>query len=343
MIQLFCHSLCHTTVSWLSYKRPTFPNRSSTLPPVSAKLGRNLPAVCLRPVRMARTKQTARASTGGKAPRKQLAAEASRHLRAFLTSQQRTGTTMRGGVAVDKPTSFINCENVIGSFGFAAEPTEEVFAPRFSLAKVAAPQTGVEEVWIGLQWASKFDGGGLAKHGRPSLSLVLVVDISGSMRHALEGDDEQTTSKLEVAKRCVRCILSQLSASDQVGVLLFNHGTHLLQPMGACTNPFKKNLMRKLNAIRAGGGTVLERGLSAGMEVLSVAEPRELQRVYFLTDMLSGANDEAAMLEQAERYAALSQHTTVVGVGVDLSVGTVERLAAIPGGKYMSVMNSKEV
>eukprot|EP00966_Prymnesium_polylepis_P173972 4025064-Prymnesium_polylepis.1 len=86
------------------------------------------------------------------------------------------------------------------------------------------------------------------------------------------------------------------------------------------------------------------------MEALAVAAAAEsapeLARVYFLTDMLSGPQDEAAVLDRALACAtaagARALHTTVVGVGVDLSVGTVERLAALPGGKYMSVMNAAE-
>jgi hypothetical protein len=37
-----------------------------------------------------------------------------------------------------------------------------------------------------------------------------------------------------------------------------------------------------------------------------------------------------------------SVHLSVVGIGVDLSVATVERISAIPGAKYCSVMNSSE-
>ena len=44
------------------------------------------------------------------------------------------------------------------------------------------------------------------------------------------------------------------------------------------------------------------------------------------------AGPSAQALRSATKDAL---HTTVVGVGVDLSVGTVERLAALPGGKYV--------
>jgi len=291
---------------------------------------------------MARTKQTARRSTGGKAPRKQLATSASRELRTFLTSQQ--VATSRDGGATER-TSFINCENVLGSFRFGVEPTSDMFAPRFHTAKVVVPQTGVEEQWLGVQWASKLDGPGMSEHGRPSLSLVLSIDISGSMSLPLEGDEGEMTSKLEVAKRCVGLILDQLTAADEVSVLLFNHDSHLLQPMASCTSKLRNELKCKLAAVRPGGGTRLHYGFEQAMRALAASKGREghaLSRVYFLTDMLSGPNDEKSVLDHALQRATASMHTTVVGVGVDLSTGTVECLAALPGGKYMSVMNAAE-
>ena len=69
---------------------------------------------------MARTKQTARKSTGGSAPRAQLASASSAVFRTFLTSQQAAGPVgARGGAAggADKRI-FINCENVFGGVRF---------------------------------------------------------------------------------------------------------------------------------------------------------------------------------------------------------------------------------
>mmetsp|Transcript_70228 Transcript_70228/g.156441 ORF Transcript_70228/g.156441 Transcript_70228/m.156441 type:complete len:644 (-) Transcript_70228:2401-4332(-) len=298
---------------------------------------------------MARTKQTARQSTGGKAPRRQLATRAARDLRHFLTSQQQTGILTRAGVDSARPTSYINCENVLGSFKFGVTPTEETFTPRYSLAVVPSPQTGAEEIWLGAQWASKYDGAGIERQGRPSLSLVLAIDISGSMTMALEGDDiGEHVSKLEVAKRCVASILDQLTAADEVAVLLFNHEVALLQALAKCTPGLRTALKRKLEAVRSGGGTRLELGFTRGMDTLAQAavaakQRHSLSRLYFLTDMLSGPSDEAAVLDHALlRATAQGLHTTVVGVGVDLSVGTVERLASLPGGKYLSVNSASE-
>lgn len=50
---------------------------------------------------------------------------------------------------------------------------------------------------------------------------------------------------------------------------------------------------------------------------------QNMSRVMFLTDMESGLADEEAVIAMAKSSAMKKRiHTTVVGVGVDLSVGT---------------------
>jgi len=135
-----------------------------------------------------------------------------------------------------------------------------------------------------------------------------------------------------------------------VSVLLFNHTTHELHATSAATATAKREIAAKLEAVHPGGGTQLSAGFAAGMGSLASAasaspENHALRRVYFLTDMQSGLNDEAAVLAEAARRAgdvSLPLHTTVVGMGVDLSVGTVESLSSIPGGKYASVSNGAD-
>jgi hypothetical protein len=184
-------------------------------------------------------------------------------LRQYMTSQQSVGNAVRADGTAPRRVSYLNHENVLGSHSFAVEPTEEDFEPRFHTATVQNPQTGLAETWLGVQWASKYDGTGVARHGRPPLSVVMVLDISGSMSMALEGDEDEAEvqpfaprrSKLTVAKSCLEAILGQLGAHDEVGVLLFNHTTHLLQPPTKCTAPAKAAILAKLERVQPGGGT----------------------------------------------------------------------------------------
>ena len=79
---------------------------------------------------MARTKQTARKSTGGKAPKKLLACKSPSQFRQYMTSQQ-AATFQTPGQEAEK-TSYLNYENVFGSFGFpVGENIKETFKPKF--------------------------------------------------------------------------------------------------------------------------------------------------------------------------------------------------------------------
>ena len=79
---------------------------------------------------MARTKQTARKSTGGKAPRRQLATKAARSFRSYMCSQQSVGNAVFGSASKEKENpqkvSFINYENTFGQFKFPIKREEKV-------------------------------------------------------------------------------------------------------------------------------------------------------------------------------------------------------------------------
>ena len=85
---------------------------------------------------MARTKQTARKSTGGKAPRQLLACKSPSQFRQYMTSQQ-AATFHSPGSQEAKKTSYLNYENVFGSFGFpVGEHIKETFKPNFDAGTI---------------------------------------------------------------------------------------------------------------------------------------------------------------------------------------------------------------
>ena len=73
---------------------------------------------------MARSKQTARKSCGGAAPRAQTVTAKSRSFRTFMTSAQNLGSSHTGTKRI-----FINCENTFGGFTFPRTPGVGVSGP----------------------------------------------------------------------------------------------------------------------------------------------------------------------------------------------------------------------
>jgi len=311
---------------------------------------------------MARTKQTARKSTGGKAPRKQLATKSARGFRQFMTSPQSVGRVSAAGTSQAKAkTSFINYENTMSQFSFPVEPAPTAaFAPRVSTAINSSDGSA----YLGLGFASKFDGeAGLAQHAAevPALYITVVMDISGSMGCQFSNDSDGSspwgcpaggTTKLDVAKRCLLAISKKLRKEDGLAVVLFNHSQHVLLPLTAAGSIDRKMFERNVQALTPTGGTSLNAGLQAGFNVLDMNPEglrgkagdagNRLKRVMFLTDMQSHQRDEDEVLGSIATAASLGRHTSVIGVGVDLSVGAVSQISSTRGCRYSSVDSAEE-
>ena len=351
---------------------------------------------------MARTKQTARKSTGGKAPRQQLASRSTRDVRRFFLGQQAAGSS-------SKPSDrkiFINCENTFGSFAFKRPATREVFHPAISVARIAPLNLSRDDstpppsdLLMRLDFLSCLDGNSEnIQRSRPPLDAVFVVDISGSMNTCFK-DDKDRRSKFEVATNCMENIFGKFTDQDKIAVVTFNTSTTQLCPLEFATAEKKIEIIRAVKAVHVGGGTDLARGLHGGFAALSALSGSEdsgrMQRVFFLTDMESSETDENAVIAMCKTEALRGTHAekndvvvelssntilgkrtatkkfslppppkegkfddlsrqqlisrsspayvTVVGIGVDLSISTVEKISSIPGAKYMSVISSDEL
>ena len=138
---------------------------------------------------MARTKQTARKSTGGKAPRSMMAAAGSASLRNFFTSQQQSGSNDGRQVCPQQPllcstltnlqAVFVNNENTFSEFQFRRPIVSEVFVPKVSIARIRRPQlSAADELFMRIDFCSKFDGT-LQPTDRPPIDVSFVLDISG--------------------------------------------------------------------------------------------------------------------------------------------------------------------
>lgn len=109
---------------------------------------------------MARTKQTARKSSGGKASRKQLATSSVRSFKSFMCNEQSSGKK-------GKKTVFINCENTFRNFNFKRRHNlTSDFEPVIQLGRVKktlSNKEGVQDndLYMRFDIASRLDGQGI--------------------------------------------------------------------------------------------------------------------------------------------------------------------------------------
>jgi hypothetical protein len=281
---------------------------------------------------MARTKQTARKSSGGSAPRQQLSlsskSRVSSSLRNYLVSGQQLGRLNPSDERSKKgKASFLNSDSILGSFSFSSPPVEDpsvLFTPNLQACKSKDPLNGAVENYVSMTFSSACDGGFPEAFPRPFLDVVISLDISGSMGSRFGNDvssrSGEDNSKLGQAKRCLFSIFQALEAQDRISIVLFNHDQDVWLEPTLKGNLDPEEFKQALAEIRPTGGTHLADGFEAGLNLfeqypllakdkdgdLEVTLPEQgyyLHRILFMTDMQSGVEDENAVLILAEEWA----------------------------------------
>ncbi len=158
---------------------------------------------------------------------------------------------------------------------------------------------------------------------RPSLTMIFIIDHSGSM-----ADTSGGAAKLELAKEAAIRSVELLSPLDRVGVIAFDETASWVVPVTSLDDPAR--VINAIGAIRSGGGTDILAGIQAMAQVLP-DEPSRVKHVILLTD---GGADPTGIPELVSRLNQEDGITlTTVGVGRD-AAPFLEQLAQLGGGRY---------
>ncbi|MFO0931164.1 MAG: VIT and VWA domain-containing protein [Planctomycetota bacterium] len=152
--------------------------------------------------------------------------------------------------------------------------------------------------------------------------VIFVLDISGSMSGA----------KIAMARRAVAAGLDALGAADAFALVTFASGVERFAPALHEASPATRRAARRwLEATKASGGTDLEGGLMAG---LRYARPGRLAIVVLVTDGRPsvGSMTAKAVLERAQGLGGGRARVYTFGVGDDVDVALLDRIAEETGG-----------
>ena len=158
----------------------------------------------------------------------------------------------------------------------------------------------------------------------PSLSVVFVLDRSGSM--AVKAGDED---KLTIAKRAALSSIDLLNPLDRVGVLAFDSGREWAVPPTEVG--IRQPIAERLRDLSVGGGTHLYPAVEEAHRVLR-AERARLKHLIVLSDGLTEGEKNFDRL--AERIAADGITVSTVAMGADSDRELMSRLATLGKGRY---------
>jgi hypothetical protein len=167
----------------------------------------------------------------------------------------------------------------------------------------------------------------------PSLSVVFVLDRSGSM-----GTKARDEEKLTIAKRAALSSIELLKPLDRVGVLAFDSGRDWVVPMTEAG--VRRPIAERLRDLKVGGGTDLYPALEEAHRVMR-REQAKVKHLIVLSDGLTEGGKNFDRL--AARIAADGITLSTVAMGADADRALMARLAALGKGRYYHADDPRNV
>ena len=172
---------------------------------------------------------------------------------------------------------------------------------------------------------------------RSAVSLIIVVDVSGSM---------EIDGRLETAKALVRGLVGKVGPEDRVGLVTYGNVARVVHPITSGVNG--KALLGRLVEIQPGGSTHVEAGIQRAFKLAAdEMEDGRSVRMVVLSDGVGnlGHTGPESILAELDRRTSRGVSLTTIGVGLSGNYNDVmlEVLANRGNGTYHYVRGADDV
>ncbi|KAF5023210.1 hypothetical protein F66182_4718 [Fusarium sp. NRRL 66182] len=170
--------------------------------------------------------------------------------------------------------------------------------------------------------------------------IVLVIDISGSMRRAApvpgEDGEDNGLSVLDLTKHAARTIIETMNENDRLGIVTFASKARVLQPLMPMSKDNKANSNKCISSMRPLDATNLWQGMLEGIKLFNKDQSStNVPAIMVLTDgMPNHMNPGSGFVPKIRAMGPLPCSIHTFGFGYSLWSGLLKSIAAIGGGNY---------
>jgi Ca-activated chloride channel homolog len=160
---------------------------------------------------------------------------------------------------------------------------------------------------------------------RDPLYLVLVLDLSGSMR-----------ANLPLLKQSVETMIAKLRAGDALAVVTFSNEAETLIAPTRFGTADRAMLRKRIRGMQIIGGTNIEAGLARGFALAASVPPgfAGRKRVVLITDAMPniGETGPDSFMTKATDASLTGVGLTTIGLGVTFDSSFVRKVSSVSGG-----------
>ncbi len=162
------------------------------------------------------------------------------------------------------------------------------------------------------------------------LNLCFVLDRSGSMMGA----------PLKTVKQAAHRIIDRLTARDRISIITFDHKAEVLVKNQPATD--LEAIKKRIDGLRAGGGTSIDDGLKAGVGELASGKEDRVSQLLLLTDGENEHGDNARALKLADVATGYNLTVNTLGFGDRWNQDVLEQIADAGGGSLNYIEHAEE-
>lgn len=157
--------------------------------------------------------------------------------------------------------------------------------------------------------------------GRLPLTLVLVLDVSGSMALIDNFKDvENQVNRLDLVIHSVKLIIKMMGPEDQLGLVTFNSTAHVIFPLAKMTDDNVQRALTVVGNLKAGGGTSIWSGMESAMSMTSGGH------ILILTDGEDSSPDITVSKFTRSKHSDYTIHLFLYGVFMTKSLSLAEHI-----------------